>query len=299
MLRNSSKRKALIFLGLTFGALLFLAMGISQISFSGAPPLTLRPQVIEEIGYVERPTPGLQLIFYLFFVLYLLAVLSIFLSRDGRIRLLAFVLLMSVVSLCLYAVGSLMEEEQPPAAISATGTPDALPPDVAAEPTLELVPVDDLPLPKTPSWLVTVVGVALAAILAGAVLGLLWLILRRSPSYSFPEALAEEAQATLDELEAGGDLRNAIIHCYARMSKVVMEAQGMVRPSAMTPREFEQVLTRVKFPAEAVSNLTRLFEEARYGEISPDEDRAEQALASLRAIVAHCEALKPAPKDAA
>lgn len=297
MNRNPAKRKALIFLGVAFAALLLLAAGISQISFSGVAPLTLRPFVFEDAGYAERPVQGMQIIFYLFMALYLLAVVSIFLSREGRVRLIAFILMLGVVSLCLYAVGSLMEDEEPQVAAAVTGTPEVLPLDPEAQPTMELIPVEDLPLPQTPGWLVTVVGVTLAALLAGAVLGLLWFILRRRPSYTLSDVLAEEAQATVDELEAGGDLKNAIINCYARMSKAVIEAQGMVRPSAMTPREFGQVLKRVRFPAEPVNTLTHLFEEARYGEILPDAERVEQALTSLRAIVAHCEMLKAARKD--
>lgn len=299
MTRNPAKRKALIFLGLAFGALLLLAAGLSSIAFEGVRPFMFQPRVVEEpSGVLDREAAQrLQIIFYVFLGLYLLAVLSIFLTREGRFRLMLFILMISLVSLCVYAVGSLFEEQPPPAVIT-TGTPEALPLETGFEPTVEVLPAEELPLPSTPSWLVTLVGVTLAAALSGAILGLLWMISRRRRSFSLPEALAEQVQEAVDELEAGGDLSNVVIRCYARMSKVLFDERSLARHISMTPREFEQVLLRVGLPAGPVYTLTRLFEEARYGGISPDSSGVEQALDSLRAIVAHCEALKAEQKEA-
>lgn len=299
MIRNPAKRKALIFLGMAFGALLLLVAGLSSIAFEGVRPFSFQPPAVEQPGGVlgRDAAQRMQIIFYLFMALYLVAVLSIFLTREGRFRLMLFILMLALVSLCVYAVGSLFEEQPPPTLIT-TGTPEALPPEIEAEPTIELLPIEDLPLPSTPSWLVTLVGVTLAAVLAGAVLGLLWLIARRRRSFSLPQALAEQAQEAVDALEAGGDLSNVVIRCYAQMSKVLYDERSLMRHLAMTPREFEQVLLRMGLPAGPVHTLTRLFEEARYGGISPDAGGVEQALDSLRAIVAHCQALKEAQKEA-
>lgn len=298
MIRNPAKRKALIFLGLTFGALLLLAAGLSSIPFEGVRHFTFRPPAAQGPGGAldRAAAQRLQIIFYMFLILYLLVILSLFLTREGRVRLMAFIVLFTVVSLCVYAVGSLLTEEEPPPGPAVARTSELLPEEPGVETTVEVIPLDEMPLPSTPSWLVTLVGVILPAALVGAVLGLLWLILRRRRAHSLPEALAEHAQEAVDALEAGGDLSNVIIRCYAQMSKVLFDERSLMRHTAMTPREFEQMLLRVGLPAEPVHTLTRLFEEVRYGGISPDSASVEQALESLRAIVAHCQALKEAEK---
>ena len=130
-------------------------------------------------------------------------------------------------------------------------------------------------------------GVAL--LLTVLVVGIAWSVWRRNRRSQHPlERLAQEAQSALDALWAGGDLRNVVIRCYLEMSRVVSEQRGIQRGPAMTPREFEHYLEEKGLPGEPVRQLTRLFEEVRYGTTLPDENAKHQAVASLTAIAEVC-----------
>jgi len=101
--------------------------------------------------------------------------------------------------------------------------------------------------------------------------------------------IAQQAQQALDALQSGGDLRDTVIRCYYEMSRVLRIQRGIQRTKDMTPREFESTLETVGLPAEAVHQLTRLFETVRYGAQNIGENEEQQAIASLTAIVAACE----------
>lgn len=100
------------------------------------------------------------------------------------------------------------------------------------------------------------------------------------------EQLARQAEAALVDLEAGGDYQDTIIRCYAEMSRIVREERGLHRDRAMTAREFVDYLLRARLPNAPVRRLTQLFEAARYGAGAHTPEDEEDAVASLRAIVA-------------
>ena len=102
------------------------------------------------------------------------------------------------------------------------------------------------------------------------------------------EQLAKEAKGALDALKGGAELRDTVMRCYFEMSRVVSEERGIRRERAMTPREFEERLGELGLPERHVVQLTRLFEGVRYGSKETGEREADQAVASLSAIVDAC-----------
>ncbi|HWQ12371.1 MAG TPA: DUF4129 domain-containing protein, partial [Roseiflexaceae bacterium] len=97
--------------------------------------------------------------------------------------------------------------------------------------------------------------------------------------------LAREAGAALAGLEAGADLRNTVLRCYAEMSRVLEARRGIQRDKTTTPREFEARLAAAGLRDEHIRRLTRLFERVRYGPRAPGPREEREALACLRAIV--------------
>jgi hypothetical protein len=167
-------------------------------------------------------------------------------------------------------------------------------PEMQLEAQLELPSADarmlSLDFPADPPWWIAwamAIGLALfvSAVLVGAVY-LVWR-LRQEPTGSL-EQLAREAQGAVDALKGGADLKDTVIRCYFEMSRVLSEEQGIRRERAMTPREFEVRLGELGLPERHVVQLTRLFEGVRYGSKATGEREADQAVASLSAIVDAC-----------
>jgi hypothetical protein len=69
------------------------------------------------------------------------------------------------------------------------------------------------------------------------------------------------------------------------MVRILNEQRGIQRRKHMTPREFEIRLEEAGFPGEPVRQLTRLFEQVRYGAKALGAQEERQAVACLTAIV--------------
>ena len=147
-----------------------------------------------------------------------------------------------------------------------------------------------LGLPGSPPWWVALaMAIGLALFVSAVLVTTAWLIWRSrfKPPDSL-EQLAREAQGALDALKGGADLKDTVIRCYFEMSRVLSEERGIRRERAMTPREFERRLGELGLPEQHVVQLTRLFEGVRYGSRVTGEREADQAVASLTAIVDAC-----------
>jgi hypothetical protein len=90
-------------------------------------------------------------------------------------------------------------------------------------------------------------------------------------------------------LHAGEDFRTTILRCYREMSRVVQQERGMARDAAMTAREFERLLIGKGLPPEAISTLTRLFEQVRYGHLMAGAQDTRLAVSCLTRIVDACQ----------
>jgi hypothetical protein len=161
-------------------------------------------------------------------------------------------------------------------------------------------PLNDVPLTAPsvqfvadpPAWLVLATSLALALLVSAILVGVVWFLQHRDqrPMGSL-EQLAHEAEEALELLRAGGDIKDTVMRCYAEMSRTLDRERGIVRLGSMTPREFEGRLAGMGLPGEPVRQLTRLFEQVRYGAKTADEREEEQALACLTAIVEACRSL--------
>jgi type II secretory pathway pseudopilin PulG len=134
-----------------------------------------------------------------------------------------------------------------------------------------------------------IASVLVALVVVGFLALVVWLVWRsRRQQDSTLERIAQEVQFALDELQAGGDLRNVVIRCYSEMVQALREQRGILRNVYLTPREFEDTLHGLGFPPEPVHQLTHLFEAVRYGH-KPITRREELvAKDSLTAILDAC-----------
>jgi hypothetical protein len=141
-----------------------------------------------------------------------------------------------------------------------------------------------------PEWLIYVASGLLALLISGVVAWFAWRFWRsRRRSEAPMTRIVRQAQAALDALQTGEDLRSTIIRCYAEMSRALQQGRGLRRDQAMTAREFESELVHQGFPAAPVHQLTALFEAVRYSPWEPDETHTQQAVDSLTAIIATLE----------
>lgn len=216
--------------------------------------------------------------------LFLYILLSIF-TPEGRRRVKRDILVFAMLLLVSQFLPNLLEK----AGISNDVQETELPQSIKQMPTM--IPKATFS-PDPPAW-ISVITVLLAAILISAlIIGLLLIIRRRKTKEKNPlQRLAGEAQTALDSLHAGRDLKSVIIQCYLDMVKVVEEERGILRQTAMTPREFEASLISKGLPQQPVITITRLFEKVRYGSLALDSAEENLAFASLSDIVNACQSL--------
>jgi Domain of unknown function (DUF4129) len=126
--------------------------------------------------------------------------------------------------------------------------------------------------------------VGLVLLVGGAVLLVRWRRAGPVGEESAEEALAAAAVESLDDLRAEGDVRRAIIACYARMERA-LTAVGASRRPAEAPVEYLRRVLMSFAPAPG-RRLTELFERAAFSIEPmgvPERERAIAALEALRA----------------
>jgi hypothetical protein len=293
---KNARLRAVVFIGLAAAALFFLAAGLAQLELLPGLPLPMILQEEVPPGTIEGLPGGDTIIFILrvvyfiglillpFFVIYLV------INPKARKQFLRDLLRVGAFLLMMYMLYNLFRSFRQQGVEElgeggGGGLGDIYP--------MELVEFT----PSAAPWLVNALATLLAVLLAGLVGVLLWAALRRRPAEQPLKQIAVEAQSALDAIEAGGDLRNIVIRCYAEMSRVLSEQRGIQRPADMTPREFETALARQGMPRQPVQALTRIFEEVRYGVKVPGEREERQARESLAAIVEACGGLEGKPQE--
>lgn len=96
--------------------------------------------------------------------------------------------------------------------------------------------------------------------------------------------VADVLDKTARELRQGGEYRNTVLECYKKICEI-LESRSKVDGSPLTAREFEvSVSSRLKFDTPYLSQITDIFEVARYSkhEISKtDADIAVDCLTNL------------------
>ncbi|MFC2023250.1 DUF4129 domain-containing protein [Chloroflexota bacterium] len=284
-MKRSKRIWAILISALALVALVLLAAGLQQMSFSPGYPLAFQREtgglMLGGAGpgeanlFLEKLIRGaimVALILIPFLLLYMIV------SPEGRkwaLRSLGVVVTLLAVYYILRAPQNILPgaELEPPLPLSL---------DNAALLGLDLTA-------SPPPWLAWAMALVLALFAAVPLVGVAWLVWRSRRRRAEPlEGLAREAENTLDALRGGSDLRDAVMRCYYEMSRVLSNERGITRERAMTPREFEGRLGEAGLPEQQIRDLTRLFEGVRYGARVPGEREEEQAIHCLNAIVAAC-----------
>ncbi len=162
-----------------------------------------------------------------------------------------------------------------------TGGPLPLPPEsIGADRSSTDYPTS--PLGSPPPQLVLIVGIVVAiglGVLAAATLG------RRSSRPSASAALLQQAEAAVQDLEAGLDSTEVVVRCYLQMTSVLRRERGVERDRSLTVREFETALETLALPRPSLRRLRALFEAVRYGNRTLDAEEEQAAMESLNQIV--------------
>jgi hypothetical protein len=285
---SKAKRNALLLLTVAAALVMLLAMTLQSTTLFEGEPFAIDPQApevgasgVSSSNVVEWIVRGMVAITIVLLPVYI--VYSLF-SKQGRQRLIRNLI---VLALILFIAEQLRDRLQQfnPEQQEQQGVMDQMP--INGE---GAIPSSIFPA-ETPPWLTVAVVLVAAALLVGVALAVLVILRSRRQYRAAPslDALAEAAQQTITAIHSGGDLRTSVIACYREMSRVVQEQRGLSRETAMTPREFEDVLISKGLPGDAVKNLTRLFEGVRYGSAADGAKETEQAIASLTEIVDYCQ----------
>jgi hypothetical protein len=154
-----------------------------------------------------------------------------------------------------------------------------------------LAPMPVFEPPPVSSTLSYVISFAFAVLL----LAVLWGLYRGWKRYADLTStkkplvdIARIARSSLDDLTSGRESSDVIINCYLRMSDVVANRRRLRREVAMTPREFATRLEQAGLPADAVTQLTRLFEGVRYGDRKSAPKDVSEAVRCLQTILSYC-----------
>jgi hypothetical protein len=288
---NQKRVRGLLSLGIAVVAIVILSAGLSEVELLPGQPFSVESESEDETGGFGPLPSGQGLITLLraliFFTLLLLPVAVVYaiISPEFRKRVLRRLLSLLVFAVLAYWVAQRlpelfnMEEE----ATFSGGQP-------LTEAPLTAPPVQFVADP--PAWLVLATSLALALLVSAILVGVVWFLRHRAerPVGSL-EQLAHEAEEALELLRAGGDIKDTVMRCYAEMSRTLDRERGIVRLGSMTPREFEGRLAGMGLPGEPVRQLTRLFEQVRYGAKVADEREEELALICLTDIVEACRSL--------
>lgn len=254
----------------------------TPVLLEGAPPpgSTVAPFVSDASWLIL----GLRAFLALALLVLPLYILVNLMTPEGRRRLLTDLVLLAV----LWAAASWLADQDVGTQPSASVTQEQAPAD---EP-----PLDESPLQRPPEFIADpqpwmLAGAALVlATLSG--LAVFWIARQqarhREPTLPPLDDLARGAKTALDALDAGEELGDVIVACYAQMGRTLRDARGIERGQAMTAAEFEGELLSRGFPAEPIHVLTRLFEQVRYGRQSVGDAEKQAARASLESFLAFC-----------
>jgi hypothetical protein len=288
-------------LGVSVVALLLLAMSLSRLTMDpGVPFAQIWQFLIDQFRRegIVGPTLGSQpaseglirvmrTLFLVVLLMFPIAIIMTMIDRELRKRVLGALLRMIII----FALLGLFIERQSELTRELEG---AIPGNALEGEMDDATSFTDeqFSASRVPPWIVwslsLLVGLVIAAIVVAAINRV-----RRSRGGSGEPwiELANQAQAAIEEIRLGNDLRGSILRCYIEMIRIVGDSRGIRRASTMTAREFEEALIRAKLPADPVDRLTRLFERARYGVGDSTSQEESDAIASLQAIADACRSL--------
>jgi hypothetical protein len=289
---NRPRTKTLIYAGLALLALLVLSATLNALTLDAGQPLPLQalaPQVLEpggDLGFEAVLIAIFRVALILAWVIIPLYLLLLLVSKDARKRFVRMLMIYLPIILLLYMLAGRSGGEGALQEISPGGFELGNMEEMAGEPGAPL-PEYQPPAP----WVTTLTTVLLAAAITLAAAGAGYMLYRRSrrAELSPLQQIQQEAQAALDAIEAGGDLREVIIRSYLQMVQALKQYRNIHRDRDMTPHEFQDYLEKRGLPREPVRQLTQLFEQVRYGGAAPGRQDERAAIASLNAIINACQ----------
>ena len=280
----------LIILSVTTITLLILAAGLSRLELLPARPFPLAG-ILElfgdfRLGFSSGLTLPIEVIYALtgcLWVMLIVSVIGLIVSPEIRRNVLKRVAALLVWVLLLIGLMRAFQEGLFSFGKDASPPAEALPPDFT-DPT-EFIPAPPDFIVAPPQWFVFGITILLIAGLL-SITWVVWRFVSNKKSRGRPlDKLAQDAQEALNQLQAGGNLKDTIMRCYAEMSRTFSVERNLHRQAGMTPREFEVYLAQSGLRSDDIHRLTRLFESVRYGSKTPDLRQEEEAVACLSAIV--------------
>jgi hypothetical protein len=94
------------------------------------------------------------------------------------------------------------------------------------------------------------------------------------------QAIGRAAGRAADRIEGDVDVENEVYRAWREMT----EHLDVDRPESSTPAEFADAAVDAGMSGSDVGELTRLFEEVRYGGATPTENREQRAVDALRRV---------------
>lgn len=281
----TTKRSVLIFLVLSLVSIFILAASLSGMPLRAGSPFPGSAGSQDGIdGGMDLP-PGTSLSLPvtqgIFTLILLILVIQVWVRLMARLDFKKIIRPVFLLAIVLVILGLLPRFTAAPAISTAE---EAAENPIAQSAEVPVTPLGDPPVVFT--WLV------LAGILAGLVIVVIALS-RRAPSPgNTKDKLQQEAASALDALNAGQSFKDVIVRCYMQMAQVLLEEQGLQRREPMTVSEFERLLAGSGLPLSPVHQLTRLFEQVRYGRQPASEADQQLGIVCLDEIMRYCQGEK-------
>lgn len=294
---SSAQIRVLIFAGLALLALTLLASSLNTLTLQTGQNFSFeqaKPNIVDESvsnDWLRTLKAILRVILILGWFVLPLYIILLIVSKEARKKLLRDLAIVAPLLVLLYFYSaSLKAQNGQDRGMNIGGfpTPDLSSAQATAYPLPEFTGPGD--------WVTTATTIVIAVSAAAILSGILFAIWRRTrlEPVDVLAAVEQQAQDAIASIEAGGDLRGIIMRCYYQMVEAIKEYRGIQRSENMTPHEFSQVLEARGLPAQPVRELTELFEQVRYGDITPARQEERTAVASLSAIVSACQKVRTA-----
>ena len=274
---------SLLYMGIALTSIIILSAGINNLDFSPGKPIKISFNTVGTVGEEDTKTGAYILtLFRMLLVAYLACIpIAIFLISPRKRKQVAFFLVLFFFLFAFFdRVYFIITSFMNVAPQSLNITLPSFQGQSSAYSTIDL-------LHSPPRWLTLTVSTGVAILIVAGAVVLIRHITNRSSS---PSGLIRNTmQDALLKLHEGADLKHIIVRCYYEMGQVLMKERGITRNRDMTPREFESVLCNSGLPNEPLFQLTRLFEEIRYGNRASGELEKRDAIRCLTAIIKACE----------
>ena len=204
--------------GIGVAALIFLAAGISSMDLVNQTNYALPTQEVEET-FLVTPAPDmsdfLAKLGIIFSILVPLSILYVILSPEARKRFLRTMIPLSLLLLGLWYLTRNIQNNNANVNLApdVQGTQDAL-----EGPQPDATLLQPFSPNVSPKWLVFAISLGIVLLIVLAVFWF-WRMARARRQYHPIQQLVHSAQDALEELRAGGDLRDVILRCYQEMNE--------------------------------------------------------------------------------